>query len=115
MTDTNRTAPKYLGISNLSKRYGKASRTIHRWMHDSKVNFPAPDLTIRGHRFWDEETIAAFEKSAVAKGGVSEMHTSPPRGRQRTEPLSARIKGIVRGSNENIDQEHFNFRDDYTK
>lgn len=57
------TKPKiYLTAPQVRKRYGGISDMgLWRWLHDSKVNFPAPDLVVNGRRLWGESTLDEFD------------------------------------------------------
>jgi predicted DNA-binding transcriptional regulator AlpA len=49
------------------RRYGKTDRTLDRWLHDPKLNFPRPTF-IRGRRYFREAELVAWERAQAAKG-----------------------------------------------
>jgi hypothetical protein len=52
----------------LQERYGVRPMTLWRWRHDAKVNFPKPDLIIKGRPYWyEDKTIAPWERSTVVR------------------------------------------------
>ena len=54
---------RYLSAKQVRRRYGgKSDMTIWRWTRDPDLNFPEPDLVIRGQRFWRESRLEAWEK-----------------------------------------------------
>jgi hypothetical protein len=62
--------------ADLSKRYGRTSRTINEWKR--KKILPPPDMTIQDRDYWYAETIETNERkrfsakpSGVAAGSAS--------------------------------------------
>jgi predicted DNA-binding transcriptional regulator AlpA len=43
-------------------RYGVCSRTVYRWVHGERLNFPAP-ISINGRLYFDEASLIAWERN----------------------------------------------------
>lgn len=56
----------FLTAKQVRSRYGNVSEmTLWRWVHDAKLNFPAPEK-IRARNFWRLSALDAWDKQRVA-------------------------------------------------
>ncbi len=54
---------RYVSTSELCERYGRSTRTLHRWQQDPNIGFPKPIIQ-GGHGAesrWRESDIRAWE------------------------------------------------------
>jgi hypothetical protein len=57
-----------------------SSMTLWRWMRDPQINFPQPDVIIRGRRYWRGATVKSVKARLASAGGVTH---SPERQRRK--------------------------------
>lgn len=57
---TEKVEVEYVGMSVLTRRYGKNSKTIEAWMVNPKVGFPSPYIFGR-NRSWRLSEIETWE------------------------------------------------------
>jgi predicted DNA-binding transcriptional regulator AlpA len=66
--DEHQTKKRLRGVRFLCERYGRAYRTIDRWIESGDI--PKP-LRIRGLRYWDEAELDAFDAARASKAEAS--------------------------------------------
>jgi hypothetical protein len=70
----------YRSSGAVAQRYGKCVRTIDRWLQDTDLKFPPPDLVINGKRLWSDGTLDQFDAKQKAatrlrSGGAEDRPT----------------------------------------
>lgn len=74
MTTNTATAPAaqaveaddcFLPARKVWERYGITDMTLHRWIRDERMGFPAP-LYIGRFRYWRMRDLTAFERQRVS-------------------------------------------------
>ncbi|MDQ0395196.1 hypothetical protein [Labrys monachus] len=50
-----------LPTGQVAKRYHRHVRSIDRWLSNSELGFPAPDMQVNGRRFWRLATLRRWE------------------------------------------------------
>ena len=63
--------------ADLSKRYGRTSRTINGWKNEGIL--PPPDGTINGRDYWYPETIEANERERFSAKQSGEADAGEPK------------------------------------
>jgi hypothetical protein len=51
-----------LGSRAVCATFNVTDMTLWRWSRDPKVQFPPPDVVIRGRRYWRRDTIEATKR-----------------------------------------------------
>jgi hypothetical protein len=57
---------QYLSAPAVRRRFGVSDMWLHRRLYDGS-GFPAPDLIVKGRRFWKLSTLEAWERRAAAQ------------------------------------------------
>lgn len=64
----------WLTATQLSRRFGISQMSLWRWLHDAKLNFPAP-VQIRERNYWRLEEIVDWERKAAAEAAGRRAET----------------------------------------
>jgi predicted DNA-binding transcriptional regulator AlpA len=51
----------FLPAGQVQRRYGVTAMSIHRWLHNAKLNFPKP-MYIGRFRYWKLSELASWER-----------------------------------------------------
>jgi hypothetical protein len=66
-----------LTLAQVAERYGGVNvRTIDRWTHDPKLDFPQP-IYIGRRPLWDETQLEAFERDRARPGRRAKEEAMP--------------------------------------
>jgi len=60
-------AEQYLPARKVRQRYDVSAMSIHRWLHDAKLNFPRP-IYIGKLRYWRLSDLCEWERSRAGGG-----------------------------------------------
>jgi hypothetical protein len=52
---------KFLPGPAVCRRYGITDMSLFRWLRSPDVGFPPPTMVISGRRYWDVDTLRAWE------------------------------------------------------
>jgi len=67
MSDTSSTDRRFLSGPSVCARYDICAMTLRRWRRDPRLEFPEPDLTVRGRSSWREDTLDRWERGRAAQ------------------------------------------------
>lgn len=56
----------FLPARKVWERYGVTDMTLHRWIRDERMGFPAP-VYIGRFRYWKLSSLTAFERARTVK------------------------------------------------
>lgn len=65
-----RTGPVYLPARQVWERYGVTPMTIHRWIRDPRMDFPAP-VYLGRFRYWRLEDLEGWERRRAAASAAA--------------------------------------------
>jgi hypothetical protein len=55
-----------LSARRVCERYGVVGRTLERWLHDPRLEFPTP-VTINRRRYFRVDQLQTWERARVAR------------------------------------------------
>ena len=58
---------RFLSGPRVCERYDICAMTLRRWRRDPRVEFPEPDLSVRGRNSWAEETLIGWERRSASR------------------------------------------------
>ena len=60
------TTDRFLGASDVCRRYSISTMSLWRWLRDADLQFP-PSIWVRRRRFWREADLVKWERSRPSK------------------------------------------------
>src|SRR6516165_8025774 len=71
---------RYLTGPQVLVRYGISDMALWRWLRDPELQFPQPSMVVKGRRYWSEDALIQWERSAATR--QSPRRSKPPPARR---------------------------------